>query len=276
MLRRLVDHPLTEKIVIALIVVNAITLGLETSPSVMAAHGELLMGVDRLLLTIFVAELAARMVVRGPKFFADPWNVFDFLVVGIALLPATGSLSVLRALRILRVLRLITVVPSLRAVVSALVGALLGMGSIMMLLVLIFYVFAVMATKLFGGTHPDTFGSIGISMLSLFQVMTLDAWSDGLMRPMMEQYPYAWMFFIPFVLASAFIVLNLFIGVVVSALETERDAERMRKQENSETLSAAIGNAAADLARVSESLDSLRARVEAVEAARRQDPPSAR
>jgi voltage-gated sodium channel len=275
MLRRLVDHPLTEKIVIALIVVNAITLGLETSPSVMAAHGELLMGVDRLLLTIFVAELAARMVVRGPKFFADPWNVFDFLVVGIALLPATGSLSVLRALRILRVLRLITVVPSLRAVVSALVGALPGMGSIMMLLVLIFYVFAVMATKLFGGTHPDTFGSIGISMLSLFQVMTLDAWSDGLMRPMMEQYPYAWMFFIPFVLASAFIVLNLFIGVVVSALETERDAERMRKQENSETLSAAIGNAAADLARVSESLDSLRARVEAVEA-RRQDPPSAR
>jgi voltage-gated sodium channel len=273
MLRRLVDHPLTEKIVIALIVVNAITLGLETSPSVMAAHGELLMGVDRLLLTIFVAELAARMVVRGPKFFADPWNVFDFLVVGIALLPATGSLSVLRALRILRVLRLITVVPSLRAVVSALVGALPGMGSIMMLLVLIF---AVMATKLFGGTHPDTFGSIGISMLSLFQVMTLDAWSDGLMRPMMEQYPYAWMFFIPFVLASAFIVLNLFIGVVVSALETERDAERMRKQENSETLSAAIGNAAADLARVSESLDSLRARVEAVEAARRQDPPNAR
>jgi voltage-gated sodium channel len=276
MLRRLVDHPLTERVVIALIVVNAITLGLETSPSVMAAHGELLMGVDRLLLTIFVAELAARMVVRGPKFFADPWNVFDFLVVGIALLPATGSLSVLRALRILRVLRLITVVPSLRAVVSALVGALPGMGSIMMLLVLIFYVFAVMATKLFGGTHPDTFGSIGISMLSLFQVMTLDAWSDGLMRPMMEQYPYAWMFFIPFVLASAFIVLNLFIGVVVSALETERDAERMRKQENSETLSAAIGNAAADLARVSESLDSLRARVEAVEAARRQDPPSAR
>ena len=275
MLRRLVDHPLTERVVIALIVVNAITLGLETSPSVMAAHGELLMGVDRLLLTIFVAELAARMVVRGPKFFADPWNVFDFLVVGIALLPATGSLSVLRALRILRVLRLITVVPSLRAVVSALVGALPGMGSIMMLLVLIFYVFAVMATKLFGGTHPDTFGSIGISMLSLFQVMTLDAWSDGLMRPMMEQYPYAWMFFIPFVLASAFIVLNLFIGVVVSALETERDAERMRKQENSETLSAAIGNAAADLARVSESLDSLRARVEAVEA-RRQDPPSVR
>lgn len=275
MLRRLVDHPLTEKVVIALIVVNAVTLGLETSPSVMAAYGDALHAADRLLLTIFVAELAARMVVRGPRFFADPWNVFDFLVVGIALLPATGSLSVLRALRILRVLRLVTVVPSLRAVVSALVGALPGMGSIMLLLVLIFYVFAVMATKLFGETHEETFGSIGASMLSLFQVMTLDAWSDGLMRPMLEKYPYAWMFFIPFVLISAFIVLNLFIGVVVSALETERDAERVRRHENAETLSAAIGNAAADLARVAESLDSLRARVEAVEA-RRQDPPSAR
>ena len=275
MLRRLVDHPMTEKVVIALIVVNAITLGLETSPSVMEAYGGLLVAVDRLLLTIFVAELAARMVVRGPRFFADPWNVFDFLVVAIALLPATGSLSVLRALRILRVLRLITVVPSLRAVVSALVGALPGMGSIMLLLILIFYVFAVMGTKLFGETHEETFGSIGASMLSLFQVMTLDAWSDGLMRPMLEKYPHAWLFFIPFVLVSAFIVLNLFIGVVVSALETERDAERVRKQENATTLSAAIGNAAADLARVSESLDSLRARVEAVEA-RRQDPPSAR
>ncbi len=275
MLRRLVDHPLTEKVVIALIVVNAITLGLETSPSVMEAYGGLLVAVDRLLLTIFVAELAARMVVRGPRFFADPWNVFDFLVVAIALLPATGSLSVLRALRILRVLRLITVVPSLRAVVSALVGALPGMGSIMLLLMLIFYVFAVMGTKLFGETHEETFGSIGASMLSLFQVMTLDAWSDGLMRPMLEKYPHAWLFFIPFVLVSAFIVLNLFIGVVVSALETERDAERVRKQEDSTTLSAAIGNAAADLARVSDSLDSLRARVEAVEA-RRQDPPSVR
>ncbi len=275
MLRRLVDHPMTERVVIALIVLNAITLGLETSPSVMEAYGPLLLAVDAVLLTVFVVELAARLLVRGPRFFTDPWNVFDFLVVGIALLPASGSLSVLRALRILRVLRLITVVPSLRAVVSALVGALPGMGSIMMLLVLIFYVFAVMATKLFGTTHDETFGSIGASMLSLFQVMTLDAWSDGLMRPMLEKHPYAWLFFIPFVLISAFVVLNLFIGVVVSALETERDNERMRRQEESVTLSAAIGNAAADLARVADSLDSLRARVAAVEATR-QDPPSVR
>ena len=266
MLRRLVDHPMTERLVIALIVVNAITLGLETSASVTAEWGGLLQVLDRLLLTVFVAELAARMVVRGPRFFTDPWNVFDFVVVGIALLPATGSLSVLRSLRILRVLRLITAVPSLRAVVSALIGALPGMGSIMLLLMLIFYVGAVMATKLFGETHEDTFGSIGASMLSLFQVMTLDAWSDGLMRPMLEKHPHAWLFFIPFVLVSAFIVLNLFIGVVVSALETERDADRMRRQEGAETLSETLGNASADLARVAASLESLQARVAAVEA----------
>lgn len=265
MLRRLVDHPMTERLVIALIVVNAITLGLETSASVTAEWGGLLQVLDRLLLTVFVAELVARMVVRGPRFFADPWNVFDFVVVGIALLPATGSLSVLRSLRILRVLRLITAVPSLRAVVSALVGALPGMGSIMLLLMLIFYVGAVMATKLFGETHEDTFGSIGASMLSLFQVMTLDAWSDGLMRPMLEKHPHAWLFFIPFVLVSAFIVLNLFIGVVVSALETERDADRMRRQEGAETLSETLGNASADLARVAASLESLQARVAAME-----------
>ena len=194
------------------------------------------------------------MVVRGPRFFADPWNVFDFIVVGIALLPATGSLSVLRSLRILRVLRLITAVPSLRAVVSALIGALPGMGSILMLLMLIFYVGAVMATKLFGETHEETFGSIGASMLSLF--------------------PHAWLFFVPFVLVSAFVVLNLFIGVVVSALETERDADRMRRQEDAETMSATIGNASADLARVAASLESLRARVAAVEAMPKGRPPA--
>jgi voltage-gated sodium channel len=270
MLRHVIDHPMTERVVIALIVMNAVTLGLETSPSVMAKWGDVLLAIDRVLLSVFVAELAARMVVRRMGFFRDPWNVFDFVVVGIALLPATGSLSVLRSLRILRVLRLITAVPSLRAVVSALVGALPGMGSIMLLLGLIFYVFAVMATKLFGETHPETFGTIGAAMLSLFQVMTLDAWSDGLMRPMLETYPMAWLFFIPFVLVSAFIVLNLFIGVVVSALETERDADRVRRQEETGGLDEALGNAAADLARVSDALRGLQARVAAMERARDQ------
>ena len=258
MLRRLVDHPLTERVVIALIVVNAITLGLETSPSVMAAHGELLMGVDRLLLTIFVAELVARMVVRGPKFFADPWNVFDFLVVGIALLPATGSLSVLRALRILRVLRLISMVGKLRVVVQGLLGAVPGLMSSGAILVIIFYVFAVMATKLFAVADPANFGSLPASLFTLFQIMTLEGWAD-IVRNLMTVIPFAWVFFIAWILASTFTMLNLFIGIIVNAMQTAHDAEEeeIRRQQT-----ATSEGLASQMARLESEIRLLRTAVE--------------
>jgi voltage-gated sodium channel len=224
-LAALLDHPFLERIIVVLIVINAITLGLETSPSAMAAFGPLLVALDRGILAIFVAEIVARLVVHRLRFFKDPWSVFDFLVVAIALIPATGSLSVLRALRILRVLRLITVIPSLRRVVGAMIAAIPAMGSIGLLLVLVYYISAVMATKLFGGTHPELFGSIPTSTYTLFQVMTFDDWSGGVAKPILEQHPYAMLFFVPFILLSAFIALNLFIGVIVSAIENERDVE---------------------------------------------------
>ncbi len=220
-LKRILSNPMTERFIMTLIVLNAVTLGLETSPTVMSRWGGVLHVLDQVLLAIFVAEIAARLFVQRGAFFRDGWNVFDFLVIGIALMPATETLSVLRSLRVLRVLRLVTVVPSLKKVVGALLSSLPGMGSIALLLLLIFYVFGVMATKLFGETHPQFFGTLGDSLLTLFQVMTLDAWSDGVMRPVSEKHPYAWMFFLPFVLATAFTALNLFIGVVVSALESE-------------------------------------------------------
>ncbi|MEJ1161648.1 ion transporter [Prosthecomicrobium sp. N25] len=216
----------TERLVTALIVVNAVTLGLETSPNVMAAAGPLLVAIDQAILAAFVVELTVRLWVQGLRFFRDPWNVFDFVVVAIALVPASGPLAILRALRILRILRLITVVPSLKRVVGALLGALPGMGSIILLLGIIFYVGAVMATKLFGAGRPDEFGTIGASIYTLFQVMTLDGWSSEVVRPVMENHPYAWLFFIPFILASSFIALNLFIGVVVNAMQSEHDAVR--------------------------------------------------
>ena len=169
MLARLVEHPLTERFIITLIVINAITLGLETSPTAMAAYGPFLLTLDRVILSIFVAELVARIIVRRGAFFRDPWSLFDLFVVGIALVPTSEGLSVLRALRILRALRLITVVPSLRKVVAGLVGAMPGMGSIGLLLVLVYYVFAVMGTKLFGETNPELFGTIGTSAYTLFQ-----------------------------------------------------------------------------------------------------------
>jgi voltage-gated sodium channel len=224
MLRRILSDPRTERVVLSLIIFNAVTLGLETSPSIMAEYGPLLHAIDRAVLTVFVVELLARILVYRASFFRDPWSLFDLFVVGIALVPATGSLSVLRALRILRILRLVTAVPSLKRVVGGLVTALPGMGSILLLLMLIFYVFSVMAAKLFGPTNAEQFGSLGAAGYTLFQVMTFDDWSAGIVKPLMAEHPYAAVFFIVFILLSTFMVLNLFIGVVVSALDEETAA----------------------------------------------------
>lgn len=224
-LKTLIESRRFELFIMTLIVINAITLGLETSERVMQGAGPLLTAIDRAILVVFVAELLARLAIYRLAFFRDPWRIFDLAVVGIALLPATGNLSVLRALRILRVLRLVSVVPSLRRVVGGFVAALPGMGSIMLLLALVFYVFSVMATMLYGASFPDRFGSLGESAYTLFQVMTLEGWSDGVVRPIMEVYPSAWLFFIPFIVATSFTVLNLFIGVIVSAMEAEHRTE---------------------------------------------------
>lgn len=222
-LKAFVESPRFESAIMLLIVVNAITLGLETSETVMASFGPLLMAVDKIILAVFVVELVAKIIVYRLEFFRSPWRIFDLVVVGIALFPATDAFSVLRALRVLRVLRLVSGVPSLRKVVGGLLGALPGMGSIMLLLLLVFYVFSVMATQLFGSRFAEWFGSVGASAYTLFQIMTLESWSMGIVRPVMEAYPWAWAFFIPFIACTTFTVLNLFIGVVVAAMQAEHD-----------------------------------------------------
>lgn len=232
LLERLLAHRLTERFILGLILLNALVLGLETDADIVARWGGVLHAVDVFALSVFVVELAAKMVVQRSRFVRDPWNLFDFAVVAIALLPTSGPLAVLRALRVLRVLRLVTVVPSLRRVVGALLGALPGMGSIVLLLALIFYVGAVMATKLYGADFPDWFGSVPASLYTLFQVMTLESWSMGIVRPVMEVHPYSWLFFVPFILATSFTALNLFIGVVVSAMQSEVDADRQQAVED--------------------------------------------
>jgi voltage-gated sodium channel len=211
-----------QRTIIALILLNAITLGLETSPSVMAEWGWLLTRLDALLLYIFTAEIALRIFAFRGRFFRDPWGIFDLIVVAIAWAPASGPLAVLRALRVLRVLRLVSVVPSLRNVVEAMLAALPGMGSIVLLMALIFYVFAVMAAKLFGATQPEHFGTLGDSLFTLFQLMTLDDWAN-IVKPAMEEHPYALVFFLPFIVVSTFVVLNLFIGVIVESIQNLRD-----------------------------------------------------
>ncbi|GGD46940.1 hypothetical protein GCM10011358_33350 [Sinisalibacter lacisalsi] len=211
--------------IIVLIMVNAITLGLETSPAVMAVIGPQLLVFDKIVLGVFALEIFAKLIVYRSRFHRDPWNLFDFAVVSIALMPATGPLSVLRALRILRVLRLVSAVPSMRRVVMALLASIPGISSIVGLLLLVFYVFAVMATKLFGAAFPEFFGSIGASFYSLFQIMTLESWSMGIVRPVMEVFPLAWLYFVPFILVTSFTVLNLFIGIVVDAMQRQHAAE---------------------------------------------------
>jgi voltage-gated sodium channel len=220
------ESALFQRAITVVIMVNAITLGLETSATAMAQAGFFLKSLDRLCLVIFVIELAAKLAVYRTRFHHDPWNIFDFIVVGIALVPAAGGLSVLRSLRILRVLRLVSAVPSMRRVVSALLQVIPGMGSIVALLALVFYVFSVMATKLFGASFTEWFGTIGASAYSLFQVMTLESWSMGIVRPVMEVYPYAWLFFVPFIIVTSFTVLNLFIGIIVDAMQSQHEAER--------------------------------------------------
>ena len=202
------------------IVINAITLGLETSPVAMSAAGPLLLAIDAAALWVFTIEIALKLWVYRSRFFRDGWNLFDFAIVAIAWVPASGPLAVLRALRVMRVLRLVSVVPQMRAVVDALLKALPGMASILAVLVLVFYIGAVMATKLYGAAFPDWFGSVGASMYSLFQVMTLESWSMGIVRPVMEVHPGAWLFFVPFIVVTSFTVLNLFIALIVNSMQS--------------------------------------------------------
>lgn len=253
-LARLIAHPRFEPTIMVLIVLNAITLAMETSPSIMASFGPVLVTVDRLILGIFVIEIAARLIVDFKGFWRDPWRIFDFCIVAIALIPTTGALSVLRAFRILRILRLVSTVPSMRRVVAGLLSALPGMGSIVALLSLIFFVFSVISTKLFAASFPEWFGSVGASAYTLFQVMTLESWSMGIVRPVMESYPWAWLLFVPFIILTAFAVLNLFIGVIVDAMQAEaagaaHDEREAMKQQTAEIL-AEIRTLRAEVARL--------------------------
>ncbi len=219
-LERFIEAQRTQRFIIALILLNAVTLGLETSDTVMAWMGPVIVSADVIILSIFTAEVLTKLFVYRLRFWRNPWNVFDFFVVGIALIPAAGPFSVLR---VLRLLRLVSMVPKLRFIVEALLRAIPGIISIIGLLLLIFYVFAIIATGLFRESHPEWFGTLGASMFTLFQIMTLESWSMGIGRPVMEEHPWAWAFFVPFILIATFTVLNLFIAIIVDAMQRMHD-----------------------------------------------------
>lgn len=219
-LKKIISATRFEWFIIGLIFINAVILGLETDKDIHASYGSLLGALDRIILSIFVCELMAKFYVHRWQMFKDPWSVFDVFVVGVALVPATGHLSVLRSLRILRVLRLISAVPSMRRVVTGLLNAIPGMGSVAALLLLILYVSSVMATQLFGTAFPEQFGSLSASIFTLVQIMTMEGWAD-LSGPVMDKFSYAWLFFLVYMLVTSFAVLNLFIGIIVDAMQSE-------------------------------------------------------
>jgi voltage-gated sodium channel len=225
--RNFVELRIVRNTILGIIIFNAVTLGLSTSEVIMASGGGLIGLIDNVVLTVFVVELLLKFYAYRMDFFRNAWNIFDLLVVSVGLLPQTDSLSALRGLRVIRAMRLLSVVPQMRAVVQALLDALPGMFAVIIMISIVFYVFAVMATIMYGGSFDVWFGTLGRSLYSLFQIMTLESWSMGIVRPVMEIYPGAWAFFVPFIVITAFSVLNLFIGLLVNTMQTavEDDTE---------------------------------------------------
>ena len=239
--RRLVERNRFKNAIMTVIIINAVTLGMSTSETLMASMGPILNSIDMLALTIFVVELLLKLYAYRLEFFKSAWNVFDLIVVVIGLIPTGGGLSALRGLRVIRTLRLLSVVPQMRAVVQALLDALPGMGAVIIMISIVFYVFGVMATLMYGEAFNEWFGTLGRSLYTLFQIMTLESWSMGIVRPVMAEFPMAWGFFVPFIVLTAFSVLNLFIGILVNTMqqaveaEAEAEFERLRSLVRSET-----------------------------------------
>ena len=231
--RRFVEGALFQNFILAVIIINSIPLGVMTYPKIMTVAGPLLHLICNICVGIFTIEIILKLYVYGKNFFKSGWNNFDFIIVAISLVPTGGAFSsfrVFRILRALRALRLITQLEKLRVIVQAIIDSIPNVGWASVLLLIIFYIFSIMGTTLFAADFPDWFGSIGKSMYTLFQVMTLESWSMGIARPVISLHPFAWMYFISFILISSFIVMNVIVGVVVNAIsEISADIKKQKE-----------------------------------------------
>ncbi|MEW6622552.1 MAG: ion transporter [Bacillota bacterium] len=215
----IVNHPFFFNIVIGLILLNAVIIGLETYPAIYKPYKQWFYLSERLLLWLFTIELTLRIIGTRPwyAFFRNGWNNFDFIIVASSLLfSGAHFISVLRILRLLRVLRAVSVIPSLQKLVNALLNTIPSLGNIMLLMSLIFYIFGVLGTILFAEAAPEFFGSLHLSLLTLFQVVTLESWASGVMRPLITEVSWAWAYFVSFILIGTFVIINLFVGVIVN------------------------------------------------------------
>ncbi len=264
----LVESKAFRRTIVALIVLSAIIMGVETMRSLPVSVLNALALANQVILFVFVVEVSLRILAYRGAFFRRGWNLFDFVIVVVALIPPPGPLQVLRALRIVRTLRLVSAVPSLRRVVDGLMAALPGLGSILALLMLLLYVAGVMATHLYRDVSPEYFDGLNVSLMTLFQILTLENWPD-IAGPIMAVDPYAWIFFVGFILVGTFMILNLFIGVVVSAILARINAEAREESEALQELVApppdpAVAQAAlhAAIGHLSSEIAALRAELE--------------
>lgn len=218
-LQSIIETKAWNYVIIAVILFNSLLLGLNTSTELKASFGRFINALDTLCLWIFTAELALRLFCYRLTFFTNKekwWNIFDFLIVTLSFVAI--EYSVLRTLRTLRILRLISSVPAMRVVVDAVLKTIPAMLSISALLSIFYYVYGVLCVELFGEKFPEWFGTLPKALYTLFQIMTLESWSMGIVRPVMEVYPYAWLVFVSYIVIVGMIALNLIVGVIVNSL----------------------------------------------------------
>ncbi len=260
----IVDHKISQRFIVLLLFVNALTLGLETSDEIMSTYGSWIGDINDQIPYIFVVEIAARLIGRGRSFFKEAWNIFDVIIITVSFLPSGSAFSALRALRILRVLHVISLVPRMRHVVAAMIRSLPQIGSIVALLLIISYISSVIVTHLYGLDYPELFGSIGRSMLTLFQLMTLEGWAAEVVRPVMETHPYSVLLFIPYMLMTAFAILNLFTAVLVDSMQLIQQNYSYERSENEtrSIIKTELADVKDDLSSLSDEIKKLRTDLE--------------
>lgn len=216
-LKRIIEHPLFSQTILVLIMLNAVIICLETYPNLYESYSHVLIGLDRILLVIFTIEILLKLFVYRSSFFRNGWNILDFIVVGLSLIFIHSNfVTILRIVRVLRVLRTLSMFPSLRRLINALFLSIPTMGSTILLTTILFYIYGIFGTSMFAGVAPEYFGSFHYTILTLFQIFTLESWASGIFWPIFREIPWAWIYFVTFILSSAFILANLFFGELVN------------------------------------------------------------
>lgn len=234
-LTKFIENKWTQRFILFVIIFNSIILGMMTSTNLMNEYENLLYLLCDICVWLFTIELGIKLYAYKKEFFKDGWNIFDFIIVAISWIPTGGvfsSFRVFRILRTLRALRLITQLEKLRVIVQAIIDSIPNVSWACVLLLLIFYIFAIMGTTLFAQDFPVEFGTLGKSLFTMFQLTTLEAWPD-IARNVIDKFPFAWIYFVSFIVISSFIVMNVIVGVVVNAIGDISENVKKEKQKNS-------------------------------------------